>query len=113
MSDKICLDLNERFFEKDGKYYINKSVRLTKTGGRLIFEQVDRKEFEGFLKHLAKELVEKSGVSAEMIVLESLRSLPKNALERIQNKLNEETPVVVEHHCLRLKIGKEIVQLAV
>jgi hypothetical protein len=113
MSEEIKLDLSDRFFEKDGEYFIQSREYKGKDGHKLIFEKVDKKTYDEFLRKLAKKLIKKSGIKIEQVIYEALKYVPKKDLKKIERDINKPKPATVsaKKGCLMLTVGKQEIQI--
>lgn len=109
--DEIKLDIHDKFFTKDGKFYIQKSVGNRDNGDELAFVQVNRKEYDALIEKLAKELLERSKLSPHLVIAQALRYLSLAELKAIERKLKKKKPVRIAKGCVEIKVGSSTIPI--
>lgn len=92
---------------KDGKKY--RLLREKVIGDNVIecvFEEFDEQEINPKIERISKYLVERSGLTITDIVKDLLKEIDTKTLNKIEMQVDRREPVVAEHGCLNLVIGK-------
>lgn len=107
--EEITLDTHEKFFVKDGKYFIQKDLG---TGHRVAFVQVNKKEYDALVKKIAKRLAKASRVTIEEVLEAALREASLKSLKDVEKALNKGKTFKKSKGCLELVSGKTRVLIA-
>ena len=115
MADKIVMQADTRMHlvEIGGKKYRVKNMTMKKGGHRdkIIFVPSDEEAYSARLKKVASSLTEQTSMDANTILIDILGQMPIDQFRRIERKLEQKVKPEVEHGCLDIRIGGELIPI--
>jgi hypothetical protein len=108
--EEFTCNIHEKYFEKDGKFFIQKNWGVRKDN--IAFIEVDKKEYYENLHKVAKMIAKATKLTAEEIIFAALKSTDLKTVEEFKNAIKKKKKVVRKNGCIQLEAGGATLVLA-